>query len=126
MPYLTLILLLLSTNVFAKNIGAIFSYSTEYEGSHIDQLELKNKKLFVNNKEMVKYQLDLNSTELKIILGLFKADSNGCSRGIYTLSQFDGKKSIVEKGCIYSKRFKVLKKAFRVLSEKTPLIKLKD
>jgi hypothetical protein len=126
MPYLIVILLTLSTNLFAKNIAATFSYSTEYEQNHNDHLELKNKKLFINNKEIVKYQLDLNSMEFKIILGKFESNDNNCQRGFYTLSKFDGNKEIVEKGCIYSKRFMTLQKAYRVLAEQTPLIKLKD
>ena len=125
MRSLILISLLFSSNAFAQYIKATFIYSTEYIPKKEMELKFINKKLSINGKEIVKYQALLNSAEFKMIMGKFDAKSENCLRGTYQLIKTIGTKKSAEIGCLYSTRFKVLEKAYRVLEKSTPIIKLK-
>jgi hypothetical protein len=122
----SIITLLLSLNIYASTISAKLEYFTKHgEKQTVDELQLKDNKLYINNREMNKYQMNLNHDELRVIFSEYNVKKSECIVGKYNFKKSKGIDTTVEKGCVNSLRFKALKKAFKQIHESTPLIKIK-
>lgn len=91
-------------------------------------LRLDKNQLVLNGYPLAVSQIVTQRTELHTIFNpsiMTVQPKPFCTAGVYTLTRMDNTNPFEEKGCMDSKRFSEISKAFRTLESKKPLRKMK-
>lgn len=123
------ILMVIILNLIVLNSSFASSVTLKYkikEKAIVLELIEKNKQLYIDDRKIQPYQLELHKQEFRVLFGEYRSKSEKCMDSGYKYYKNVAGEEFVESGCQSSLRFQALSKALYSLKEKTPILSLKN